>query len=87
MFDYKKHDNDRILFQSLGNHEFDDGLIGVEPYLKTIKTPSVAANLNLSAAPGLAEGNLHKSWNLMVGGVNVSIIGYLTPKTSVCIPL
>lgn len=67
---------------SLGNHEFDDGLSGVEPYLKTVKTPSVAANLDLSAAPGLAAGNLHKSWNLMVGGVNVSIIGYLTPKTS-----
>ncbi|XP_014291422.1 snake venom 5'-nucleotidase [Halyomorpha halys] len=67
---------------SLGNHEFDDGVSGLEPFLKTVKTPSLAANLNLTLTPGLAQGNLHKSWNLNIGGVNVSIIGYLTPKTS-----
>ncbi|CAH1390170.1 unnamed protein product [Nezara viridula] len=74
--------NDWNLLQSLGNHEFDDGVEGLEPFLKTVKTPSVAANLDLSATPGLAQGNLHSSWNLMVAGVNVSIIGYLTPQTS-----
>lgn len=71
--------------QSLGNHEFDDGVSGLDPYLRKVKTPSVAANLDLTDVPSLAEGNIHPSYNLMVNGVNISVIGYVTPETKVTI--
>lgn len=66
---------------SLGNHEFDDGPEGLDPYLRTVKTPSVAANVDFSKVPYMANGNIRPSYNLYINGVNISIIGYITPDT------
>jgi len=72
------------MFQSLGNHEFDDGVRDVESFLRSITIPVVASNLDLTDEPVLAsEPNLMKSKVLTVNGRRIGIIGYLTPETEV----
>jgi len=72
------------MFQSLGNHEFDDGVRDVESFLRNITIPVVASNLDLTDEPVLAsEPNLMKSKVLTVNGRRIGIIGYLTPETEV----
>ncbi|KAF9823704.1 hypothetical protein SFRURICE_001412 [Spodoptera frugiperda] len=39
---------------ALGNHEFDDGPEGLAPYLKALKAPVLAANMDVSEEPILA---------------------------------
>lgn len=72
------------MFQSLGNHEFDDGVKDVESFLRSITIPTVASNLDLTDEPTLAsEPNLMKSKVLTLNGRRIGIIGYLTPETAV----
>jgi len=74
------------MFQSLGNHEFDDGVKDVESFIRSITIPIVASNLDLTYEPALArEPNLMKSKVLTVNGRKIGIIGYLTPETMVSI--
>lgn len=70
------------MFQSLGNHEFDNGVSGLTPFIENINTPVLCSNLILNKEPELArEENLKKSVVLDVEGVKVGIVGYLTPDT------
>lgn len=72
------------MFQSLGNHEFDDGVGDIAQFIRNINVPIVASNLNLTCEPSLAnEPNLMKSKVLVVNGRKIGIIGYLTPETEV----
>lgn len=74
------------MFQSLGNHEFDEGVKDVELFIRNITIPVVASNLDLTDEPVLAsEPNLMKSKVLTVNGRKIGIIGYLTPETAVSI--
>ncbi|XP_049854135.1 protein 5NUC-like [Schistocerca gregaria] len=69
---------------SLGNHEFDNGVAGLVPFLENASFPVVAANLDTSEEPELAASPLVKSVVLhLPGGPDVGIIGYLTPETKV----
>ncbi|XP_068617833.1 trifunctional nucleotide phosphoesterase protein YfkN-like [Battus philenor] len=69
-------------FSSLGNHEFDNGVSGLTPFIENLTTPVLAANLVLNKVPELAEErNLRKSVVFNVSGVAVGVIGYLTPET------
>lgn len=71
-----------FLFQSLGNHEFDQGVMGVTPFIQNLTCPVLAANLILTKVPELEkERNLKKSIVIMVHGVKIGIVGYLTPDT------
>lgn len=71
-------------FQSLGNHEFDDGVNNVQSFIGNITVPVVACNLDLTNEPLLGnEPNLMKSKVLTVNGRKIGIIGYLTPETTV----
>lgn len=73
--------------QCLGNHEFDRNISGLIPYLEQATYPIITANLDLSRSPQLAAiSNLKKSTVLAVNGVNVGIIGYLTPRTKTITP-
>lgn len=66
----------------LGNHEFDEGVMGLIPLLNAVTFPVLASNLNLSKTPELVQTkSLNKSTVLSVLGVKVGIIGYLTPDT------
>ncbi|CAK1586814.1 unnamed protein product [Parnassius mnemosyne] len=67
---------------SLGNHEFDDGVDGLVPFIKNLTSPVLAANLILDNVPELQNiTNLHSSIIILKKGVKIGIIGYLTPET------
>ncbi|XP_055945372.1 protein 5NUC-like [Argiope bruennichi] len=65
---------------SLGNHEFDDGLKGLFPFLRNLKPKVVVCNINASKVPEFAE-LVHPSTIIEVGGERIGVIGYLTPET------
>lgn len=72
------------LFQSLGNHELDNGVSGLTPFIENLTCPVLAANLVLNKVPELeAEPNLMNSVIFDVNGTKVGVIGYLTPDTKV----
>jgi len=65
---------------TLGNHEFDDGVKGLVPFLQNQTVPFVVSNINTSQTPDL--DNLYQpSVVLEVGGRKVGVVGYLTPET------
>jgi len=65
---------------TLGNHEFDDRIIGLTPFLKEQTSPVVVTNLNHTLVPEMA-GLYVKSVVKTIGSRRVGIVGYLTPKT------
>lgn len=72
------------MFQSLGNHEFDNGVSGLTPFIESLTCPNLAANLILDKEPALqVEPNLMKSVVFNINGTKVGVIGYLTPETKV----
>ena len=75
--------NDPIdfLLQSLGNHEFDDGVDGLQPFVEKANFPVLAANIDTTQEPRL-DGKIPKSVVVTVGGRKIGIIGYLTQETS-----
>ena len=68
-------------FQSLGNHEFDDGIEGLVPFINEAQFPIVTANLDLSGEPSLKSSKLLNSTIIQVHGTQIGVIGYLTPST------
>lgn len=66
----------------MGNHEFDENVAGLLPFLERAKFPVLAANLDLSREPRLQNAkNLKNSTILVIDGYKVGVIGYLTPTT------
>lgn len=73
--------------QSLGNHEFDEDIGGVVPFIRNLTSPVLAANLILTHVPDLEkEANLYKSIVIIKNGVKIGIVGYLTPETKFLAP-
>ncbi|XP_050489255.1 protein 5NUC-like isoform X1 [Bombus huntii] len=68
---------------SLGNHEFDESVEGLIPFIQNASFPIVTSNLDLSKQPDLAATKLKNSTVLTVNGVKIGIIGYLTPDTKI----
>nr|XP_014091997.2 protein 5NUC isoform X2 [Bactrocera oleae] len=67
---------------SLGNHEFDEKIEGLLPFLEKVNFPVLTCNLDLSKTPELSVAkNLMNSTVLEVNGTKVGLIGYLTPDT------
>ena len=79
---------------TLGNHEFDDGISGLVPFLKNQTVPFVVSNIDITDTPSLR--NLYTPSIIrkvrhtspprplslfQVGNRKVGIIGYLTPET------
>ncbi|XP_050733908.1 snake venom 5'-nucleotidase-like [Eriocheir sinensis] len=65
---------------SLGNHEFDDGLPGIVPFLENVSFPVLAANLNDTLEPSI-QGKYKRSTIVTLSGRRVGIVGYLTVAT------
>ena len=65
---------------TLGNHEFDDKIDGIVPFLANQTCPVVVSNLNISLVPSM-QGLYTPSTVLSIGGRPVGIVGYLTPET------
>ncbi|RWS11647.1 hypothetical protein B4U79_11299, partial [Dinothrombium tinctorium] len=67
---------------SLGNHEFDDGVDGLAPYLDATSpyVPTLCCNIDISKEPKLKH--IMKSKVFPIDGHEVGVIGYLTPETA-----
>jgi len=65
---------------TLGNHEFDDGIDGVVPFIETMKSPLVCSNLDDSNTPEF-HGKYNKSIVVEVAGKRIGIIGVIISST------
>lgn len=71
-----------LTLQTLGNHEFDDGINGVIPFLKTMKAPIVVSNIDDTNEPEIQ--NLYKKSVIIEReGRKIGIIGVITQSTYV----
>ena len=68
--------------QALGNHEFDNYVSGIIPFMENVTFPVLSANINASLEPEM-EALLAPSTVLDVGGDKVGVIGYTTKSTPV----
>ncbi|KAJ8711057.1 hypothetical protein PYW07_008299 [Mythimna separata] len=66
---------------ALGNHEFDDGIPGLVPYIKALKAPVVAANL-ISSKDSPMNGIYRPHLILERNGRKIGIIGLITTDTA-----
>lgn len=73
--------------QALGNHELDDNIAGLVPFLERVKFPIVCSNVNLGRVPQ-EQGfeNLTPSTVITKLGRKIGIIGYITPLTKYYVP-
>ncbi|XP_075228317.1 protein 5NUC-like [Lycorma delicatula] len=66
----------------LGNHEFDDGVENLVPFIEHVNFPIVCCNIEKSKEEALnSTKNLYPSYILNVNGTSIGIIGYITQKT------
>ena len=70
-----------LIFQCLGNHDFDLGLEVLVPYLNNITAEIVTANMDISREPSL-QGLVKRSTVLVRGGEKIGIVGVTTKDTS-----
>ncbi|XP_062562831.1 apyrase-like [Armigeres subalbatus] len=66
---------------TLGNHEFDHGIAGVVPFLESLKSPIVVANIDDSEEPTM-QGKYQKSVVIERGGKKIGIIGVIHHSTN-----
>ncbi|CAG9862150.1 unnamed protein product [Phyllotreta striolata] len=64
----------------IGNHEFDDGIAGLVPYIKALKHPVVVSNIDDSQEPSF-QGIYAKSTVVERDGRRIGVVGVIT---SVC---
>ncbi|XP_045539153.1 apyrase [Papilio machaon] len=65
---------------AIGNHEFDDGPEGLAPYLRALKAPVLAANMDVSQEP-LLQDLFTPHIIVKRGGRKIGIIGLITTDT------
>ncbi|XP_035697792.1 snake venom 5'-nucleotidase-like [Branchiostoma floridae] len=65
---------------AIGNHEFDNGISGLVPFLRNVTFPMLACNIDTSGEPEL-QGLILPSVVLDVGGERVGIVGYILENT------
>lgn len=53
----------RLNFQTIGNHEFDDDIEGVVPFLKMVKAPVVVTNIDASEEPTMQVSTLYYNYD------------------------
>ncbi|XP_078036030.1 apyrase [Augochlora pura] len=66
---------------TLGNHEFDDGVAGVVPFLKNLQAPVVVANIDASLEPSM-QGLYKNSTVIEKNGTKIGVIGVILSTTS-----
>ena len=66
---------------AIGNHEFDNGPEGLQPFVDGARFPILSANTDVSKEPKLA-GKIKPYAVLRVGGENIGVIGLTTPDTA-----
>jgi hypothetical protein len=74
------------MLQTLGNHEFDDTIEGVVPFLENMNAPFVVANMDDSQEPFI-QGKYNKSIIIERGGRKIGILGYVLRTINVSIAI
>ncbi|CAH1776836.1 unnamed protein product [Owenia fusiformis] len=64
---------------ALGNHEFDNHLEGLIPFINNVTFPILAANIDASDEPTF-QGLVKKYTVLTVAGEKIGVVGYLTSQ-------
>jgi 5'-nucleotidase len=72
------------MLQTLGNHEFDDKIAGVVPFLEAMNAPFVVVNIDASEEPSM-QGKYKKSIIFERGGRKIGILGFILQTTPVSI--
>jgi 2',3'-cyclic-nucleotide 2'-phosphodiesterase (5'-nucleotidase family) len=67
-------------FQALGNHEFDNNIAGLLPFLQNANFTILSANANTATEPRITP-YVNKSYVTVVGGEKIGVIGYTTKDT------
>lgn len=67
----------KFYFQTIGNHEFDDGVAGLVPFLETINSPILISNIDDSLEPTF-QGKYRKSMIITKFGRPIGIVGVTT---------
>ncbi|KAH8368146.1 hypothetical protein KR084_007650 [Drosophila pseudotakahashii] len=65
---------------TLGNHEFDHGVEGVVPFLETVETNMLVANMDCAHEPTM-EGKYNKSMIIERSGRKIGLIGVILETT------
>ncbi|XP_016971903.1 apyrase isoform X2 [Drosophila rhopaloa] len=65
---------------TLGNHEFDHGVEGVVPFLETVDTNMLVANMDCAHEPTM-EGKYNKSMIIERSGRKIGLIGVILETT------
>ena len=74
------------MLQTLGNHEFDDRIAGVVPFLENMNAPFVVVNIDDSEEPSI-QGKYKKSIVIEREGRKIGILGYVLQTFYVSIAL
>lgn len=68
--------------QTLGNHEFDHGVEGVVPFLETVNSPMLVANIDATNEPTM-QGKYQPSMIVERSGRKIGVIGVILQTTYV----
>ncbi|XP_031832595.1 apyrase [Nomia melanderi] len=66
---------------TIGNHEFDNGVQGVVPFLQNVKAPVVVTNIDASEEPSM-EGLYKNSTIIERNGRKIGVIGVILSTTN-----
>lgn len=66
----------------MGNHEFDDKIAGLVPFLEHITSPIVVTNIDDSLEPEI-QGKYNKSTVVVRNGRKIGIVGVILSTTNV----
>ena len=66
---------------TIGNHEFDNGVEGVVPFLQMVKAPVVVTNMDASEEPTI-QGLYRNSTILERNGTKIGVIGVILSTTN-----
>ncbi|KAF0301226.1 5'-nucleotidase [Amphibalanus amphitrite] len=69
------------LLQALGNHEFDDGLDGLLPYLQGVNHQQLCTNIDFGALASSVTDQCANSVVRELDGRKIGIMGYTTTET------
>lgn len=68
--------------KALGNHEFDNGVEGVLPFLQKVNCKVVSANIQADQTLAANLTGLYKPYTVInLGSEKVAVVGYTTAET------
>ena len=76
-------DHKLCMFPGLGNHEFDDGLTGLTPYLNNVNHQQLCTNIDFGPLATNITDKCLSSVIREIDGHLVGIMGYTTTETPV----